>query len=158
MPKRIHAVDLNPTQNHLLELKVAAFQALDYADMWKIFGEGKHENFRTLLIDKLSPYLSSHALQFWLRRGPTIFGVRDSSTLVARLTCSSQAGALKERAPTRITWSQPAMLSCRMLNAFDGLRIHTDEIEEVIAEMSPGTLTIAVVMDSMDRLIRRGRR
>jgi betaine lipid synthase len=35
-------------------------------------------------------------------------------------------------------------------NAFDGLRIHTDEINEVIARMSPGTLTIAVVMDSMD--------
>jgi betaine lipid synthase len=34
--------------------------------------------------------------------------------------------------------------------AFDGLRIHTDEINEVIDRMSPGTLTIAVVMDSMD--------
>lgn len=33
---------------------------------------------------------------------------------------------------------------------FDGLRIHTDEINEVIARMSPGTLTIAIVMDSMD--------
>ncbi|OAX77156.1 hypothetical protein ACJ72_08548, partial [Emergomyces africanus] len=35
-------------------------------------------------------------------------------------------------------------------NAFDGLRIHTDEINEVIARITPGTLTIAVVMDSMD--------
>lgn len=35
-------------------------------------------------------------------------------------------------------------------SAFDGLRIHTDEIMEVIARISPGTLTIAVVMDSMD--------
>ncbi|EDO03661.1 hypothetical protein SS1G_06142 [Sclerotinia sclerotiorum 1980 UF-70] len=34
--------------------------------------------------------------------------------------------------------------------AFDGLRIHTDEIEEVLRRMAPGTLTIAVVMDSMD--------
>ncbi len=34
--------------------------------------------------------------------------------------------------------------------AFDGLRIHTDEIDEVIARISPGTLTVAVVMDSMD--------
>jgi betaine lipid synthase len=34
--------------------------------------------------------------------------------------------------------------------AFDGLRIHTDEIMEVIARMAPDTLTIAIVMDSMD--------
>lgn len=30
-------------------------------------------------------------------------------------------------------------------NAFAGLRIHTDEINEVIARISPATLTIAVV-------------
>lgn len=29
--------------------------------------------------------------------------------------------------------------------AFDGLRIHTDEINEVISRITPGTLTIAVV-------------
>ena len=65
-PRRIHAVDLNPNQNHLLELKVAAFQALTYIDFWKLFGEGKHTEFRGLLIHKLSPYMSSQALQFWL--------------------------------------------------------------------------------------------
>jgi betaine lipid synthase len=35
-------------------------------------------------------------------------------------------------------------------NALDGLRIHTDELEEVIARIMPGTLTVAVIMDSMD--------
>lgn len=35
-------------------------------------------------------------------------------------------------------------------DAFDGLRIHTDEIDEVIQRITPGTLTIAVLMDSMD--------
>ncbi|KAL1882122.1 hypothetical protein VTK73DRAFT_2213 [Phialemonium thermophilum] len=34
--------------------------------------------------------------------------------------------------------------------ALDGLRIHTDELAEVIARIRPGTLTVAVVMDSMD--------
>jgi betaine lipid synthase len=34
--------------------------------------------------------------------------------------------------------------------AFDGLRIHTDEIEEVVGRMAPASLTVAVVMDSMD--------
>jgi betaine lipid synthase len=72
-PKRIHAVDLNPTQNHLLELKVAAFRGLEYQDFWKIFGEGKHENFHNLLLDRLSPHLSSQAFDYWLHAGPSTF-------------------------------------------------------------------------------------
>lgn len=67
-PKRIHAVDLNPNQNHLLELKIAAFQALSYADFWKMFGEGKYINFRHALISKLSPHMSSQAFQYWFKR------------------------------------------------------------------------------------------
>lgn len=65
-PRRVHAVDLNPNQNHLLELKVACFVALGHRDVWKIFGEGKHAEFRDLLISRLSPHLSSQAFQYWL--------------------------------------------------------------------------------------------
>ncbi|RHZ45948.1 uncharacterized protein CDV56_103267 [Aspergillus thermomutatus] len=65
-PQRVHAVDLNPNQNHLLELKVASFMALGHRDVWKIFGEGKHPEFRELLISRLSPHLSSQAFQYWL--------------------------------------------------------------------------------------------
>ena len=65
-PRRIHAVDLNPNQNHLLELKVAAFQSLSYAEVWKLFGEGKYPAFRDILISKLSPRMSSQACQYWL--------------------------------------------------------------------------------------------
>jgi len=65
-PRRVHAVDLNPNQNHLLELKVASFIALGHRDVWKIFGEGKHSEFRQLLVSKLSPHLSSQAFQYWL--------------------------------------------------------------------------------------------
>lgn len=32
----------------------------------------------------------------------------------------------------------------------DGLRIHTDELSEVFARMQPESLSIAVLMDSMD--------
>lgn len=63
----------SPSQNHLLELKVASFTALEYADIWKMFGEGKHENFRDILISKLSPHLSSYAFQYWLEHGPATF-------------------------------------------------------------------------------------
>ncbi|KAK4052298.1 hypothetical protein OIO90_004379 [Microbotryomycetes sp. JL221] len=64
-PRRIHAVDMNPCQGHLLELKLASICALNYEDHWKLFGDGKHENFRELLDTKLSLYLTSHAYQFW---------------------------------------------------------------------------------------------
>lgn len=64
-PLKLHAVDMNPSQNHLLELKLAAICALEYDDFWKMFGEGKHPEFRTLLDLRLSPYLSAPAYQFW---------------------------------------------------------------------------------------------
>jgi len=264
-PKCIHAVDLNPAQNHLLELKVAAFQALGYDDVWKLFGVGKDANFRTLLMDKLSPYMSSHAFQFWLSHGPRIFagpglfysgGSRRALNLAKRplfLTGRSdaakrlaEAGTLDEQKDIwdrsirsvalnrslysvvvghkQWPWSMPkhqrAMIKEDLVSrqgsssedhalweyvvntldpvarstllskdnhyyllcllgkysrrchpdylqpsshaelsqahAFDGLRIYTDEMSNIIARMSPGTLTIAVVMDAMDGLDPEG--
>lgn len=272
-PARVHAVDLNPTQCHLLELKVAGYHALGYEDFWKIFGEGKHPDFRQLLVSKLSPHLSSRAFQYWLAnahiftsargRGlydtggskhairvmrwvARVFGLRRAvsailgaktlneqrevwrsavrpallSTLVNRLVVSQEAflwsalgvpknqlamieadhaaaceggeGKRKKEKPTRsqAVWNymvdtldpvaeethiaadnpyyhvclagsfsrqcHPEYLSPRAHarlsrpGAFDGLRIHTDELDEVIARLAPGTLTVAVVMDSMD--------
>ncbi|GAA5839181.1 hypothetical protein JCM9279_002619 [Rhodotorula babjevae] len=64
-PRRIHSCDLNPAQGHLLELKLAGIMALDYDDYWKMWGEGRHPDFRELLDSKLSPFLTSHAFQFW---------------------------------------------------------------------------------------------
>lgn len=77
-PRRIHAVDLNPAQNHLLELKIAAFASLTYQDTWKLFALGKHANFRRLLLEQMSPHLSSQAFQFWLA---------NASTFTSRLGC-----------------------------------------------------------------------
>ena len=70
-PRRVHAVDLNPNQNHLLELKVAALQSLSYAQVWQMFGEGRLPAFRELLISRLSPYMSSQACQYWLNNAST---------------------------------------------------------------------------------------
>ncbi|KAI9704040.1 MAG: hypothetical protein M1820_005662 [Bogoriella megaspora] len=276
-PKRIHAVDLNPAQNHLLELKVAAFTALGYSDVWKLFGEGKHDQFRGLLIEKLSPHLSSVAFQFWLHHGERTFGKRGlyytggsrhalnlvkwlfralnlinevkklcaaktlneqreiwqnsiRRVLLSRILCwtvvanerwlwkalgvppaqrqmieqdyvrQNDAATVSdtEILPTakrgirsgRAIWeymvntldplvnttlvsddnhyyllclqgcysrrchpdylTPKAHIKLSRTNAFDGLRIHTDEMNEVIARMTPSTLTVAVLMDSMD--------
>ncbi|PKI85240.1 hypothetical protein MVES1_000948 [Malassezia vespertilionis] len=64
-PHRIHAVDMNPCQGHLLELKLACIASLDYDTFWNMFGHGKIDNFPDLLDGVISPYLSSHAYQFW---------------------------------------------------------------------------------------------
>jgi betaine lipid synthase len=281
-PARIHAVDLNPNQNHLLELKVAAYSALSYADFWKLFGEGKHSDFRSLLISRLSPHLSSRAFQFWLNHthvfmdtksrglyetGGSRHAIRVVRVLATTLGFSSQIKAMLEAktineqkeiynrsirsilmsrifsylvvAQEKFLWAalgvphnQLAMLEADYLasestsegpdvhsplghskkdlnssrgravweymvqtldpivedcligednpyylvclqgsytqrchpdylkpkshqklsrgGAFDGLRMHTDEISEVVNRLTPGTLTVAVVMDSMD--------
>ncbi|KAG7192537.1 uncharacterized protein KQ657_001632 [Scheffersomyces spartinae] len=72
-PKRIHAVDLNPAQNHLLELKLASFRCLSQEQIWQLFGEGKCDDFQHILIDKLSPHMSSNAFQFWMEKGHKTF-------------------------------------------------------------------------------------
>ncbi len=55
----IQSVDMNPCQGHILELKLAASQSLDYADYWQMFGEGRHPRFEELLSSKMAPYMST---------------------------------------------------------------------------------------------------
>ncbi|KAI8893824.1 hypothetical protein BC833DRAFT_531286 [Globomyces pollinis-pini] len=68
-PERIHSVDLNPCQNHMLELKLASLTSLCYDDYWKLLGEGYIENFPTLLDTHLSPNMSPYAYDFWKKTG-----------------------------------------------------------------------------------------
>ena len=72
-PRKIHAVDLNPCQNHLLELKLAAFKSLSKDQIWQMFGEGRIKNFRKLLLSHLSSNLSSNAFQYWNDKGEKTF-------------------------------------------------------------------------------------
>lgn len=41
-PREIHAIDLNPRQNALLHLKMAAIKRLEYEDFFQMFGKGCH--------------------------------------------------------------------------------------------------------------------
>ncbi|KAJ7491042.1 hypothetical protein FB451DRAFT_1349411 [Mycena latifolia] len=56
---------LDSFQGHLVELKLAAIQTLDYDDFFAMFGEGRHPNFRTLLDTKIAPHISAAAYEFW---------------------------------------------------------------------------------------------
>ncbi|KAG7860306.1 hypothetical protein KL939_001792 [Ogataea angusta] len=74
-PRRIHGVDLNPCQGHLMELKLAAFKSLKREEVWKMFGLGKIEGFRELLVTKMAPHMSSNAFQYWYANGEKTFDV-----------------------------------------------------------------------------------
>ncbi len=63
-PQEIHAVDMNPRQNALLELKLAVIEHGDYAELFRLFGEGARPGFRDLL-RQLSPRLRPYARRFW---------------------------------------------------------------------------------------------
>lgn len=64
-PRQIHAVDANPRQTALLELKLAGIRRLSHTDFFMLFGEGRHPHFRELYRDALRRDLSPFAQQFW---------------------------------------------------------------------------------------------
>jgi S-adenosylmethionine-diacylglycerol 3-amino-3-carboxypropyl transferase len=64
-PKRIFAVDANPRQIALLELKIACIRHLPFEDFFAIFGKGYHPWFRALYQEKLRNELSPFAREWW---------------------------------------------------------------------------------------------
>jgi len=62
---RVLAVDANPRQTALLQLKLAAMAALDYDDFFSLFGNGFHPRFDFLYRVSLRARLSSGARAFW---------------------------------------------------------------------------------------------
>ena len=67
-PAAIHAVDVNPRQNALLELKIAALKTLEWGDLFQLFGKGVFRGFKAVLDDTLQPYLSPSAYRFWKKK------------------------------------------------------------------------------------------
>lgn len=61
---RVVAVDANPRQNHLLELKCAAIRALEFDEFFELFGRGGSPRAAHLLAH-VRPGLSAAAAAFW---------------------------------------------------------------------------------------------
>jgi len=68
-PERIHAVDANPRQIALLELKIAGIRRLSHADFFALFGEGHHPRFAELYQQHLRWELSEFSRAWWDRHG-----------------------------------------------------------------------------------------
>ncbi|KAH9565685.1 hypothetical protein CY35_04G089900 [Sphagnum magellanicum] len=65
---QVVAVDINPAQSYLLELKRVAIVRLPFQDVWQMFGEGVHPKFPLLFQRELAPFLSQGASKFWSRK------------------------------------------------------------------------------------------
>lgn len=63
-PAEIHAVDMNPRQNALLQLKTAMLQYSSFEELFTVFGNGAHPSFRSLL-QRLRGNLHSFAEHYW---------------------------------------------------------------------------------------------
>ena len=63
-PAEIHCVDLNPRQNALLQLKLALIRRGDFSDLYAMFGDGVHNDYRKLYA-AVRPTLPEYAQQFW---------------------------------------------------------------------------------------------
>lgn len=94
-PKEICAVDMNPRQNALLELKIAAIRKLDYENFFQIFGAGRHSDFINIYYNQLRDELPDPYRKIWDKNldyftGGRIrksFYYRGSSGLLARMIC-----------------------------------------------------------------------
>jgi S-adenosylmethionine-diacylglycerol 3-amino-3-carboxypropyl transferase len=61
----VNAVDVNPIQNALLELKTAAIQTLDYDSFFALFGKGRSRHAAQMYFDAVRPQLSAAARAYW---------------------------------------------------------------------------------------------
>jgi S-adenosylmethionine-diacylglycerol 3-amino-3-carboxypropyl transferase len=66
-PARIHAVDMNPRQNALLELKIAGIRHLEFEDFFAMFGRGHLPDARRVYEQKLRPALHDWSQRYWDR-------------------------------------------------------------------------------------------
>ncbi len=63
-PECVHAIDVNPRQNALLELKQAIFKSGGFSNLFSMFGLGSHPEYRTIY-KQIRDLLSPSAQDFW---------------------------------------------------------------------------------------------
>jgi len=107
-PAAIHAVDMNPRQNALLQLKVAMIRRDNFEDLFALFGEGAYPEFKQLrreIADLLPPY----ANRYWKEKhyyfkssplNPSFYyrGTAGQMAWIALKTFTSGRGKLRDGA------------------------------------------------------------
>lgn len=75
----VYAVDMNPRQNAVLELKIAGIKNLDYESFFKLFGEGKLHGIKKIYQEKLRDSMSPLSQKFWDQKIKKYFDGRRKS-------------------------------------------------------------------------------
>jgi S-adenosylmethionine-diacylglycerol 3-amino-3-carboxypropyl transferase len=90
-PSHVYAVDMNPRQNALLDLKRSGIKNLEYEDFFEMFGRGRLSNIKTIYSQKLRPNLPTWSQSFWDKKirwfdhPRKSFYYRGTSGVVARM-------------------------------------------------------------------------
>ncbi|MBL8797066.1 MAG: BtaA family protein [Planctomycetia bacterium] len=103
----VNAVDMNPIQNALLELKVAGIRQLDHAAFFKLFGRGCCDRAKELYCDALRDELLPFARRYWDRHISMFEGggwrqsfyYRGTSGLLAKLVLTNAQTFKRLRRP-----------------------------------------------------------
>jgi S-adenosylmethionine-diacylglycerol 3-amino-3-carboxypropyl transferase len=66
-PAKVNCIDVNPRQNALLQLKLAAFNTASFNDLYQLFGEGAHPAAAALYREQLRQDLPGYAQDYWDR-------------------------------------------------------------------------------------------
>jgi S-adenosylmethionine-diacylglycerol 3-amino-3-carboxypropyl transferase len=64
-PNHVYAVDMNPRQNALLELKIAGIKHLEYDDFFAMFGQGRLRHARRIYQEKLRGSVNEWSQLYW---------------------------------------------------------------------------------------------
>lgn len=64
-PRQINCIDVNPRQNALLQLKLAALNYGTFEDLFHLFGNGNHPDAKKLYREHLRSYLPDYATEYW---------------------------------------------------------------------------------------------
>ena len=72
-PKKIVAVDLNPRQNALLSIKLAAIRELEYEDFFTLFARGDKDLFERVYHSQLRQHLNEDSRKFFDETGSHFF-------------------------------------------------------------------------------------
>ncbi len=64
-PNHVHAVDMNPRQNALLDLKCSAIRSLEYEEFFQMFGQGRLPGVKEVYRQKLREQMPTWSQDFW---------------------------------------------------------------------------------------------
>ena len=64
-PNHVHAVDMNPRQNALLDLKCSAIRNLEYEEFFQMFGQGRLPGVKEIYRQKLREQMPTWSQDFW---------------------------------------------------------------------------------------------